>query len=84
MLELVHTHWKRRPVCKVRCLGVPTVDMNNVCRCLEVCHSFYLVGNLFKFSLVILLCSCSMFLWGSVMLQDELPKKNSGLLVSHE
>ncbi|KAG5520893.1 hypothetical protein RHGRI_033454 [Rhododendron griersonianum] len=35
MLELVHTHWKRRPVCKVRCLGVPTVDMNNVCRCLE-------------------------------------------------
>ncbi|KAI8023033.1 hypothetical protein LOK49_LG03G00291 [Camellia lanceoleosa] len=35
MLELVHTHWKRRPVCKVRCLGVPTVDMDNVCRCLE-------------------------------------------------
>lgn len=35
MLELVHTHWKRRPVCKVRCLGVPTVDMDNVCRRLE-------------------------------------------------
>ncbi|XP_057508873.1 CRS2-associated factor 2, chloroplastic [Actinidia eriantha] len=35
MLELVHTHWKRRPVCKVRCLGVPTIDMDNVCRCLE-------------------------------------------------
>ncbi|KAH6763215.1 RNA-binding CRS1 / YhbY domain-containing protein [Perilla frutescens var. hirtella] len=35
MLELIHTHWRRQPVCKVRCLGVPTVDMNNVCRCLE-------------------------------------------------
>ncbi|KAJ6897683.1 hypothetical protein NC652_024478 [Populus alba x Populus x berolinensis] len=29
MLELVHSHWKRRRVCKVRCKGVPTVDMNN-------------------------------------------------------
>lgn len=36
MLELIHTHWKRRRVCKVRCRGVPTVDMNNVCRHLEV------------------------------------------------
>ncbi|KAA8529598.1 hypothetical protein F0562_034302 [Nyssa sinensis] len=35
MLDLIHTHWMRRPVCKVRCLGVPTVDMNNVCRRLE-------------------------------------------------
>ncbi|XP_047962825.1 CRS2-associated factor 2, chloroplastic [Salvia hispanica] len=35
MLELIHTHWRRQPVCKVRCLGVPTVDMNNICRCIE-------------------------------------------------
>lgn len=35
MLELIHTHWRREPVCKVRCLGVPTVDMDNICRCLE-------------------------------------------------
>ncbi|KAK4485756.1 hypothetical protein RD792_008402 [Penstemon davidsonii] len=35
MLELIHTHWRRQPICKVRCLGVPTVDMDNVCRCLE-------------------------------------------------
>ncbi|KAH9602229.1 hypothetical protein KSS87_003315 [Heliosperma pusillum] len=35
MLELVHSHWKRQQVCKVKCKGVPTVDMNNVCRCLE-------------------------------------------------
>ncbi|KAF3431239.1 hypothetical protein FNV43_RR25969 [Rhamnella rubrinervis] len=35
MLELIHSHWKRREVCKVRCKGVPTVDMNNVCRHIE-------------------------------------------------
>ncbi|XP_057810993.1 CRS2-associated factor 2, chloroplastic isoform X2 [Salvia miltiorrhiza] len=35
MLELIHTHWRRQPVCKVRCLGVPTVDMDNLCRCVE-------------------------------------------------
>ncbi|TKY58664.1 CRS2-associated factor 2 [Spatholobus suberectus] len=35
MLELIHSHWKRRRVCKIRCLGVPTVDMNNVCHHIE-------------------------------------------------
>ncbi|KAH7570309.1 hypothetical protein ACOSQ2_018690 [Xanthoceras sorbifolium] len=35
MLELVHTHWKRRRVCKVKCKGVPTIDMDNVCSRLE-------------------------------------------------
>lgn len=35
MLELIHSHWKRQQVCKVKCKGVPTVDMDNVCRCLE-------------------------------------------------
>ncbi|XP_027921845.1 CRS2-associated factor 2, chloroplastic [Vigna unguiculata] len=35
MLELVHSHWKRSRVCKVRCLGVPTVDMDNVCHHIE-------------------------------------------------
>lgn len=35
MLELVHSHWKRQRVCKVKCKGVPTVDMNNVAKCLE-------------------------------------------------
>lgn len=35
MLELVHTHWRRQEVCKVRCRGVPTVDMDNVCHHLE-------------------------------------------------
>ncbi|MFS7911642.1 putative RNA-binding, CRM domain, YhbY-like superfamily [Helianthus anomalus] len=36
MLELIHSHWRRDPVCKVRCLGVPTVDTRNLCRVLQV------------------------------------------------
>lgn len=35
MLELIHSHWKRQRVCKVRCKGVPTIDMDNVCHHLE-------------------------------------------------
>ncbi|URD85899.1 CRS2-associated factor 2 [Musa troglodytarum] len=35
MLELIHSHWRRQPVCKVRCRGVPTVDMDNICHHLE-------------------------------------------------
>lgn len=35
MLELIHSHWKRRRVIKIKCKGVPTVDMDNVCRRLE-------------------------------------------------
>lgn len=36
MLDLIHTHWKRRRVVKIKSKGVPTVDMDNVCRHLEV------------------------------------------------
>uniref|UniRef100_A0A2N9ILP4 CRM domain-containing protein n=1 Tax=Fagus sylvatica TaxID=28930 RepID=A0A2N9ILP4_FAGSY len=35
MLELIHSHWRGQQVCKVRCKGVPTVDMDNICRHLE-------------------------------------------------
>ncbi|XP_027358203.1 CRS2-associated factor 1, chloroplastic [Abrus precatorius] len=35
MLETIHTHWMRRKVCKIRCRGVCTVDMDNVCKQLE-------------------------------------------------
>lgn len=30
MLDLIHSYWKRRRVCKIKCKGVPTVDMDNV------------------------------------------------------
>uniref|UniRef100_A0ACD5TT70 Uncharacterized protein n=1 Tax=Avena sativa TaxID=4498 RepID=A0ACD5TT70_AVESA len=35
MLEMIHCHWRRQEICKVRCRGVPTVDMNNLCHHLE-------------------------------------------------
>ncbi|KAK3160758.1 hypothetical protein QOZ80_1BG0064050 [Eleusine coracana subsp. coracana] len=35
MLEMIHCHWRRQEVCKVRCRGVPTVDMDNICYHLE-------------------------------------------------
>ncbi|KAH7420772.1 hypothetical protein KP509_13G021700 [Ceratopteris richardii] len=30
MLDSIHSHWKRRRVCRIKCKGVPTVDMENV------------------------------------------------------
>lgn len=36
MLDNIHAHWKRRRVCKIKCKGVCTVDMDNVCEQLEV------------------------------------------------
>lgn len=36
MLDNIHAHWKRRRVCKIKCKGVCTVDMDNVCQQLEV------------------------------------------------
>ncbi|KAK4280927.1 hypothetical protein QN277_012479 [Acacia crassicarpa] len=35
MLDNIHALWKRRRVCKIKCKGVCTVDMNNVCQQLE-------------------------------------------------
>uniref|UniRef100_A0A0E0JHV2 CRM domain-containing protein n=1 Tax=Oryza punctata TaxID=4537 RepID=A0A0E0JHV2_ORYPU len=35
MLEMIHCHWRRQEICKVRCRGVPTVDMKNLCYHLE-------------------------------------------------
>lgn len=36
MLDNIHAHWKRRRVCKIKCKGVCTVDMDNVRQQLEV------------------------------------------------
>ncbi|KAI4388429.1 hypothetical protein MLD38_000755 [Melastoma candidum] len=35
MLDNIHSHWKRQRVCRIRCLGVCTVDMDNVKQQLE-------------------------------------------------
>ncbi|WCJ42531.1 CRS2-associated factor 1 chloroplastic [Euphorbia peplus] len=35
MLDNIHALWKRKRVCKIKCKGVCTVDMDNVCQQLE-------------------------------------------------
>lgn len=36
MLDDIHNHWKRAEAVRIKCLGVPTLDMHNVCFHLEV------------------------------------------------
>jgi RNA-binding protein YhbY len=36
MLNDIHNHWKHGEAVRVKCMGVPTVDMKNVCTQLEV------------------------------------------------
>ena len=52
MLDTIHCHWKRRRVCKIKCKGVPTVDMDNVCFQIEVNFLFLFTipySSLFSF-----------------------------------
>ncbi|KAH7860059.1 hypothetical protein Vadar_008647 [Vaccinium darrowii] len=35
MIEDIHNHWKRAEAVRIKCLGVPTLDMDNVCLHLE-------------------------------------------------
>ncbi|KAK4275479.1 hypothetical protein QN277_018553 [Acacia crassicarpa] len=35
MLDDIHNHWKRAEAVRIKCLGVPTLDMENVCFHLE-------------------------------------------------
>lgn len=41
MLNDIHNNWKSAEVVRIKCLGVPTVDMQNVCTQLEVAHLAY-------------------------------------------
>ncbi|KAL1556013.1 CRS2-associated factor 2, mitochondrial [Salvia divinorum] len=34
-LEDIHSHWKRAEAVRIKCLGVPTLDMDNICFHLE-------------------------------------------------
>ena len=38
MLNEIQNHWKHAEAVRIKCLGVPTVDMKNVCAQLEVSH----------------------------------------------
>ncbi|CAH9108123.1 unnamed protein product [Cuscuta europaea] len=35
MLEDIHNHWKRAEAVRIKCFGVPTLDMDNICFHLE-------------------------------------------------
>ncbi|TVU43120.1 hypothetical protein EJB05_09561, partial [Eragrostis curvula] len=35
MLDDIHNHWKRAEAVRIKCLGVPTIDMDNICFHLE-------------------------------------------------
>ncbi|KAK9096833.1 hypothetical protein Sjap_022330 [Stephania japonica] len=40
MLNEIHNHWKHAEAVRVKCLGVPTVDMKNVCSQLELAQRY--------------------------------------------
>ncbi|XP_020227076.1 CRS2-associated factor 1, mitochondrial isoform X1 [Cajanus cajan] len=35
MLNVIHNHWKFAEAVRIKCMGVPTMDMNNICTQLE-------------------------------------------------
>lgn len=35
-LDDIHNHWKKAEAVRIKCLGVPTLDMDNICFHLEV------------------------------------------------
>lgn len=35
MLDVIHNHWKHAEAVRIKCMGVPTVDMKNICTQLE-------------------------------------------------
>ena len=41
MLDVIHKHWKSAEVVRIKCMGVPTIDMKNVCTQLEVYAFLY-------------------------------------------
>lgn len=47
MLDDIHNHWKRAEAVRIKCLGVPTLDMDNICFHLEYVCRINLVGRLF-------------------------------------
>lgn len=44
MLDVIHNHWKHAEAVRIKCMGVPTVDMKNICAQLEVFSFFHLTS----------------------------------------
>lgn len=60
MLDNIHAHWKRRRVCKIKCKGVCTVDMDNVRDQLEVLFHDSSTSQTFPFLDYNYVCDCQL------------------------
>lgn len=49
MLNDIHNNWKTVEAVRIKCLGVPTVDMKNVCKQLEVTYPIVFFFLILKF-----------------------------------
>ena len=60
MIDDIHNHWKKAEAVKIKCLGVPTLDMDNICHHLEVSLiQFSITNALFVLCLILLVvCVC--------------------------
>lgn len=76
-LEDVHSHWKRAEAVRIKCLGVPTLDMDNICFHLEVSISH--ISAKFHYSLANHGCSV---LVGQDWREDYIPSYKYTPLVS--
>ena len=43
MLDDIHNHWTRAEAVRIKCLGVATLDMDNICFHLEVIMCYHML-----------------------------------------
>ena len=58
MLDDIHNHWKRAEAVRIKCLGVPTLDMDNICFHLEVIIWYYKLEDTRICTLLLVSVSC--------------------------
>lgn len=66
MLNDIHNHWKHEEAVRIKCQGVPTVDMRNVWTQLEVCYTIIMALKNYAETIVLYssLCSLICFYFG--------------------
>ncbi|MQL85412.1 hypothetical protein Taro_017951 [Colocasia esculenta] len=63
MLNDIHNNWKHAEAVRIKCLGVPTVDMNNVCTQLEVSNPCFADGGEGERGASRQEMNCDFFMW---------------------
>jgi RNA-binding protein YhbY len=46
MLDDIHNHWRRAEAVRIKCLGVATLDMDNICFHLEVIMFYHMLDKI--------------------------------------